>query len=141
MSDQHERTALVGRGERRMETARHADAVVGTILVVAPDNSGTTIGASPREFCHLTLDLRPAERTVDVKSRFESDGGAPSPREINRDPPAADSLPATKKSRIARWRSTCSQIAPTPTKSAAAIVRSKPAALRILRTEACPDIE
>src|SRR5215831_20771747 len=30
---------------------------------------------------------------------------------------------------------------PTPTKSAAAIVRSKPAALRILRTEPCPDIE
>src|SRR5262245_48280742 len=55
--------------------------------------------------------------------------------------PISTRLPGAGKSRTARWRSTCSQIAPTPTKSAAAIVRSKPAALRILRTEACPDIE
>src|SRR5262249_10253939 len=101
MSDQHERTALVGRGERRMEIARHADAVVGTILVVAPDNSGTTIGASPREFCHLTLDLRPAERAEDAKSRFEYDRRAASTTAINLDTPAADIDEPTRYWKIA----------------------------------------
>src|SRR5260370_25343739 len=90
MSDQHEGALLVGRGERCMEIARHAGAVVRTILVVAPDDPSATIGASPGELCHLILHLGPAERTVDTESRFEHDRRAARAAAINLDTPAAD---------------------------------------------------
>ena len=73
-----------------MEIARHSGAVVGTILAIAPDNARTTVGASPRKLCHLTMDLCPAERAVDIKSRFEYDRGASGATAINLDTPAAD---------------------------------------------------
>src|SRR5215831_6554033 len=73
-----------------MEIARHSGTIVGTILVIAPDNARTTVGTSPRKFCHLTVNLRPTERAVDTKSRFEYDRGAAGATAINLDTPAAD---------------------------------------------------
>src|SRR5215471_16016259 len=90
MAGQHERAALASGRKRRVKIPCHALAIMGTVFVIAPDDPGTAIGASAREFRNLILDLRPAERAEEAESRFEYHrGGADSPA-IHLDSPAAD---------------------------------------------------
>src|SRR5881394_1231220 len=73
-----------------MKIARHAGAVVRIILVIAPEDASATIGASPRQVCHLILYLDPTDRAVDAESGFEHDRRAAGAATINLDTPAAD---------------------------------------------------
>lgn len=63
---------------------------MGTVFVIAPDDSGTAIGASAREIRDLILDLRLAERAEEAEPRFKYDGGRANSTAIHLDVPAAD---------------------------------------------------
>jgi hypothetical protein len=68
MAGQHERAGSRQQPAEPVKIARHALAITGTDFVVAPDDPGTAMGASAREFCNLILDLRPAERAEEEPS-------------------------------------------------------------------------
>src|SRR5215471_5834140 len=90
MAGQHKRPALASSRKSRMKIPCHALAIMGTVFIVAPDDSGTAIGASAREFRDLILDLRPAERAEGAESRFKYDRGSADATAIHLDVPAAD---------------------------------------------------
>jgi hypothetical protein len=60
------------RGSRksRVKTPCHSLAITGAVFILTLNDSGTTTGASAREFRNLILDLRPAERAEEAELRF-----------------------------------------------------------------------
>src|SRR5215467_11000499 len=90
MAGHHERAALASSRKSGVKIPCHAFAIMGTVFVIAPDDSGTAIGASAREFRDLILDLRPAERAEGAESRFKYDRGSADATAIHLDVPAAD---------------------------------------------------
>jgi hypothetical protein len=90
MSDQHEWSIFTGGGKRCMKILRNTDAVMGAILIVAPEDPGPAIGASACELRHGIMHFCPAQCTMDTKPRFEHDGGATCAAAINLDSPPTD---------------------------------------------------
>src|SRR5262252_5049153 len=90
MAGHHERAALASSRKSRMKIPCHPLAIMGTFFIITPDDSGTAVSASAREFRNLILHLRPAERAEEAKSRVKYHcRGADSPA-IHLDLPAAD---------------------------------------------------
>jgi hypothetical protein len=90
MSDQHEWSIFTGGCKRCMKILRNTDAVMGAILIVAPEDAGPAIGASACELRHGIMHFCPAHRTLNTKPRFEDDGGATCAAAINLDSPTTD---------------------------------------------------
>src|SRR5262250_1250625 len=90
MSDQHEWSIFTGGGKRCMKILRNTDAVMGAILIVAPEDPGPAIGASACELRHGIMHFCPAQCTLNTKPRFEHDGGTTCAAAINLDSPPTD---------------------------------------------------
>src|SRR5260370_39142480 len=102
MAGQHKRPALASSHKSRMKIPCYVLAIMGTTFVVAPDDSGTAIGASAREFRNLILDLRPAERAEEAQPRFKYHRGGTNSSAIHLDLPAADVNQVAGRRKIAK---------------------------------------
>src|SRR5215475_12393261 len=97
MAGHHKRAALASSRKSRVKIPCHAFAIMGTVFVIAPDDSGAAIGASACEFRDLNLDLRPAERAGEAEARFKYDRGSADPTAIHLDVPTADVDPENRE--------------------------------------------
>src|SRR5262245_13576559 len=73
-----------------MKILRNTDAVMGAILIVAPEDPGPAIGASACELRHGIMHFCPAHCTMNTKPLFEHDGGTTCAAAINLDSPPTD---------------------------------------------------